>query len=60
MSDTFSHILGRAERALNSLYDGQPPLNRESINSDHQKEPLLSARLTISQLPTTPRRPSLC
>jgi exportin-5 len=30
MSDAFSHILGRAERALNTLYDGQPPLNRES------------------------------
>lgn len=29
MSDTFSHILGRAERALNTLYDGHPPLNRE-------------------------------
>ena len=29
-SDAFSHILGRAELALNSLYDGQPPLNRTS------------------------------
>jgi exportin-5 len=29
MSDAFSHLLGRAERALNTLYDGQPALNRE-------------------------------
>ncbi|SPQ25877.1 8307cabd-6393-43c1-89bd-fbf7af93e987 [Thermothielavioides terrestris] len=27
MSDAFSHLLGRAERALNTLYDGQPALN---------------------------------
>ena len=32
MSDTFSHILGRAERGLNTLYDGHPPLNREFRN----------------------------
>ncbi|KAK4159636.1 putative importin beta-related nuclear transport receptor [Cladorrhinum sp. PSN259] len=25
--DAFSHILGRAENALRTLYDGQPPLN---------------------------------
>ncbi|KAJ4291519.1 karyopherin [Collariella sp. IMI 366227] len=27
MSDAFSHILGRAEHALKTLYDGQAPLN---------------------------------
>lgn len=27
LSDAFSHILGRAETALHTLYDGQPPLN---------------------------------
>ncbi len=29
MSDAFSHILGRAEIAFNTLYDGQPPLDGE-------------------------------
>lgn len=29
LSDAFSHLLGRTERALSTLYDGQPPLNRE-------------------------------
>jgi len=28
LSDTLSHILGRAENAFQTLYDGQPPLNR--------------------------------
>ncbi|KAK4185282.1 putative importin beta-related nuclear transport receptor [Podospora australis] len=27
LSDAFSHILGRAETALRTLYDGQPPLD---------------------------------
>lgn len=31
VSETFFHILGRAEHALNTLYDGQPPLNREFL-----------------------------
>ncbi|KAL2268140.1 hypothetical protein VTJ83DRAFT_2986 [Remersonia thermophila] len=27
LSDAFSHLLARTERALSTLYDGQPPLN---------------------------------
>jgi exportin-5 len=34
MSDAFSHILGQAEVALNTLYDGQPPLNRKCEESN--------------------------
>lgn len=29
LSEAFSHILHQAEHALNTLYDGQPPLNRK-------------------------------
>lgn len=32
-SDAFSHILARAEHAFKTLYDGQPPLNREWMES---------------------------
>jgi exportin-5 len=34
MSEAFSHILGRAENALRTLYEGQPPLDRESEASN--------------------------
>ncbi len=57
MSDAFSHILGRTEAALNTLYDGQPPLNREF----HDQDPGVGAdTLTWLQLPTTQRSRCRC
>jgi len=34
LSDAFSHILGRAENALRTLYDGQPPLNPSNYSKN--------------------------
>ncbi|KAK3301482.1 armadillo-type protein [Chaetomium fimeti] len=47
MSDAFSHILGRAERALNTLYDGQPPLNPSNYSKTSLPVLTVDAHATV-------------
>ncbi|KAK4156421.1 armadillo-type protein [Chaetomidium leptoderma] len=47
MSDAFSHILGRAERALNSLYDGQPPLDAANYSKTSLPVLTVDAQATV-------------
>ncbi|KAL2170402.1 hypothetical protein VTG60DRAFT_4888 [Thermothelomyces hinnuleus] len=47
MSDAFSHILGRAERALNTLYDGQPPLNPANYSKSSLPVLTVDAHATV-------------
>ncbi|KAK4244668.1 armadillo-type protein [Corynascus novoguineensis] len=47
MSDAFSHILGRAERTLNTLYDGQPPLNPADYSKNSLPVLTVDAHATV-------------
>ncbi|KAH6614771.1 armadillo-type protein [Chaetomium sp. MPI-SDFR-AT-0129] len=47
MSDAFSHILGRAERAFNTLYDGQPPLNPANYSKTSPPVLTVDAHATV-------------
>lgn len=53
LSDAFSHILGRAEHALNTLYEGRPALDSESDGA--QRKEVDVDELTPLQRPITQR-----
>ncbi|KAL2263309.1 hypothetical protein VTK26DRAFT_7292 [Humicola hyalothermophila] len=47
LSEAFSHILGRAEHALNALYDGQPPLNPANYSKNSMPVLTVDAHATV-------------